>query len=88
MMIPRVKGTQDFLDLTLFNFVIHSIRTHLSLYHFTEIQTPLIEQLDLFQRSLGEHTQVVSKEMFVIEPRQEGSLRTYLFASRSNGIHR
>jgi len=70
-MIPRVKGTQDFLDLTLFNFIITTIKKHLSQYHFTEIQTPLIEYLDLFQRSLGQHTEVVSKEMFVIESRHE-----------------
>src|SRR5690606_14932595 len=72
-MIQKVKGTQDFLDVTLFNFVVEKIKKHLSHYNFTEIQTPLIEYLDLFQRSLGEHTEVVSKEMFVIESRQESS---------------
>lgn len=72
-MIQKVKGTQDFLDLTLFNFIVTTIKKHLSVYNFTEIQTPLVEYLDLFQRSLGEHTEVVSKEMFVIESRQESS---------------
>jgi histidyl-tRNA synthetase len=72
-MIQKVKGTQDFLDVTLFNFVITKIKKHLAQYNFTEIQTPLIEYLDLFQRSLGEHTEVVSKEMFVMESRQESS---------------
>src|SRR5436190_18846491 len=68
-MIPRVKGTQDFIDLTLFDFIIAAIKKHLSYYHFTEIQTPIIEHFDLFQRSLGQHTDVVSKEMFIIESR-------------------
>src|SRR5581483_9052235 len=72
-MIPRVKGTQDFIDMTLFNFIISKIKQHLQLYHFTEIQTPLIEYLNLFQRSLGEHTDVVSKEMFVVESRHQSS---------------
>jgi histidyl-tRNA synthetase len=72
-MIPRVKGTQDFIDSTLFNFIIDSIKKHLSIYHFTEIQTPILESVDLFLRSLGTHTDVVSKEMFLIEPRQESS---------------
>lgn len=72
-MIPRVKGTQDFIDCTLFNFIIDTIKKHLTNYHFTEIQTPIIESVDLFLRSLGQHTDVVSKEMFIIEPRQEGS---------------
>lgn len=72
-MIPRVKGTQDFIDCTLFNFIIDSIKKHLSLYHFTEIQTPILESVDLFVRSLGTQTDVVSKEMFLIEPRTESS---------------
>lgn len=72
-MIPRVKGTQDFIDCTLFNFIINAIKKHLSLYHFTEIQTPILESLNLFCRSLGVYTDVVSKEMFIIESRQESS---------------
>src|SRR5579863_13592 len=72
-MIPRVKGTQDFIDCTLFNFIIDAIKKHLTTYHFSEIQTPILESVDLFFRSLGQHTDVVSKEMFIIESRQEGS---------------
>jgi histidyl-tRNA synthetase len=72
-MIPRIKGTQDFIDCTLFNFIIDSITKHLSIYRFTEIQTPILESVDLFVRSLGTHTDVVSKEMFLIESRQESS---------------
>lgn len=65
--ISRVKGTQDFFDLSLFNFVINQFKKHIALYHFTEIQTPILESVDLFKRSLGEYTDVVSKEMFVID---------------------
>lgn len=72
-MIPRVKGTQDFIDCTLFNFIIDSVKKHLTLYRFTEIKTPILESVDLFCRSLGTHTDVVSKEMFLIEQRQESS---------------
>ncbi len=66
-MISRVKGTQDFLDLTLYNFIIDQAKKHLIEYNFSEISTPIIEPLDLFKRSLGEYTDVVSKEMFVID---------------------
>jgi histidyl-tRNA synthetase len=72
-MIPRVKGTQDFIDCTLFNFIIDSVKKHLATYHFTEIQTPILESIDLFCRSLGVYTDVVSKEMFMIESRQESN---------------
>ncbi len=65
--ISRVKGTQDFLDLTLYNFIIEKTRHHVAGYHFQEIITPILEHTSLFTRSLGEHTDVVSKEMFIIK---------------------
>lgn len=70
-MITRVKGTQDFLDLRLMNYIITQFKKHLQLYNFTEVATPIIEPLELFQRSLGEETDVVSKEMFVIKSSDE-----------------
>jgi histidyl-tRNA synthetase len=65
-MISRVKGTQDFLNLTLFNFLIDQAKQHLQRYHFTEIKTPILEPTELFKRSLGLETDIVTKEMFVI----------------------
>jgi len=70
-MIQRIKGTNDFLDLTLYDFVIKQMVEHLKQYHFTHIMTPIIEQTELFVRSLGTHTDVVSKEMFIIPARDE-----------------
>lgn len=72
-MISRVKGTQDFLDLTLYDFIIDQARSHLAVYNFTHVDTPILEPLELFQRSLGEFTDVVSKEMFVIESKKEAT---------------
>jgi histidyl-tRNA synthetase len=72
-MIRRVKGTQDFLDLTLFNFIIDKLSHHVALYHFSPIATPIIEHLELFKRSLGEQTDAVSKEMFIIAKRGEAT---------------
>ena len=65
-MIQKVKGTQDFLDVTLFNFIIDQARAHCALYNFHEIATPILEPTDLFKRSLGEQTDVVTKEMFFV----------------------
>ena len=50
-MITKVKGTQDFLDLTLYNYTLSQIRAHLHRYHFDEIITPILEPTELFQRS-------------------------------------
>ena len=68
-MIQKVKGTQDFIDLTLFNFIRNQTEKHLSEYNFTQIATPIIEHTELFLRSLGQHIDVVSKEMFIIQPK-------------------
>lgn len=65
-MINRIKGTQDILDLTLFNFLLNSVKKHLTTYHFNEISTPILEPMELFQRSLGVETDVVSKEMYLV----------------------
>jgi len=67
MKISKVKGTHDFLDLTLFNFVVQQIRSYVNKYNFSEIKTPILEPTELFKRSLGLHTDVVTKEMFVVK---------------------
>ena len=61
----RVKGTQDFCDLTLFNITIDSFKKYISLYNFTEIATPILEPFELFHRSLGEFTDVSAKKCFI-----------------------
>lgn len=65
-MITKVRGTQDIVDTRLFNFVVQTTKKHLELYHFSEIILPILEHVELFKRSLGLHTDVVSKEMFTI----------------------
>lgn len=70
-MIQRVKGTHDYLDLTLFNFIVERSSALFKKHHFTPIMTPLLEPTELFVRSLGQQTDVVSKEMYVI-PTSDG----------------
>lgn len=65
-MLQRIKGTQDFLNLTLYNFLIDTAKKHLNNYNFTEISTPVLEPAELFKRSLGLETDVVSKEMYTV----------------------
>lgn len=69
-MISRVKGTQDFLDLSLFNTIIDQLKKHAVTYGFAEIATPIVEHTELFKRSLGLHTDVVNKEMFLVQGAQ------------------
>jgi len=65
-MIKSVRGTRDLLppDTALWDFVDSTARDLFRAYNFHEIRTPVLEDLTLFQRSVGEDTDIVSKEMF------------------------
>ena len=69
--IKAVRGTRDLLppETALWNFVEAAARDVFRAYNFQEIRTPILEDLGLFQRSVGEETDIVSKEMFAWEDR-------------------
>jgi histidyl-tRNA synthetase len=64
-MINKIRGTQDFLDTAAYEYLIKMIKQQLELYNYHFIMTPILESIELFQRSLGESTDVVSKEMYL-----------------------
>jgi len=66
-MFPRIKGTQDILDYRLVQGVLQIVTDHLSNYNFQQVSTPIIESISLFERGLGFQTDVVSKQMFVVQ---------------------
>lgn len=70
-MIQQVRGTHDMLDLSLYNFIISTITEHLHNYNFHEIKTPILEYTQLFKRTLGLETDIVTKEMFLIAGRDD-----------------
>ncbi len=63
-MITRVRGTEDVLDLTLHSFLLSTFHQHLALYNFHQIETPILEPTELFVRSVGQETDIVTKEMY------------------------
>ncbi len=70
-MIKAIRGTRDLLppDSALWNFVEKTVREVFAAYNFHEIRTPIFEATELFARSVGEETDIVSKEMFTWEDR-------------------
>ena len=64
--ILPVKGTHDMfgLDMDKYNFIVDKFYKISSKFNFQSIQTPIIEHKELFSRSVGEHTDIVSKEMY------------------------
>jgi histidyl-tRNA synthetase len=71
LMIKAIRGTRDLLppETALWNFVEAAVRDVFRLYNFHEIRTPIFEDTQLFTRSVGEETDIVSKEMYTWEDR-------------------
>jgi histidyl-tRNA synthetase len=70
-MIKAVRGTRDLLppETAMWNFVESTARDVFRTYNFQEIRTPIFEETQLFARSVGEETDIVSKEMYTWEDR-------------------
>jgi histidyl-tRNA synthetase len=52
----------------------HALQAVLQQYGYQEIRMPILEQTELFKRSLGEGTDIVEKEMYTFEDRNGDSL--------------
>jgi histidyl-tRNA synthetase len=74
---PRpIRGTQDMLGESAdrFQHVVETFDRVRRLYGFKRIEMPVFEATAVFSRSLGETTDVVSKEMYTFEDRGGDSL--------------
>ena len=69
--LKAVRGTRDLLppETELWNRIEATARKVFARYHFGEIRTPIFEDTGLFARSVGEETDIVSKEMYTWEDR-------------------
>jgi histidyl-tRNA synthetase len=72
-MFKRVSGTKDILpdEVGIWQRLEEISRDTFSLYNFKEIRTALIEESALFNRSLGESAEIVQKQMFLINNKDE-----------------
>ncbi len=72
-MIQKIKGTMDILpDKTpLFRYIEGIMREEAQKYGFGEIRTPTFENTELFVRGVGNTTDVVQKEMYTFNDRDE-----------------
>lgn len=68
-MITKPRGTEDVLpsDSGLWQYIEKTARETCALFGYKEIRTPSFEHTELFQRGVGETTDVVQKEMYTFE---------------------
>ena len=69
--LKAVRGTRDLLppETALWNRIEATARAVFARYNFGEIRTPIFEDTSLFARSVGEETDIVSKEMYIWDDR-------------------
>lgn len=68
-----LRGTKDIFppEVFIWQDLEEKARKLFSLYQYKEIRTPIIEELKLFVRSVGETTDIVQKEIFSFKDRGE-----------------
>ena len=71
-----IRGTQDIFgaEAEAFAHVVETFERVRKLYRFRRIEMPVFEKTEVFSRSIGETTDVVSKEMYSFEDRGGESL--------------
>ncbi len=74
--IQAIRGMNDILpeQTPVWQFVEATVRKVLGQYGYQEIRMPIVEQTDLFKRSIGEVTDIVEKEMYTFDDRNGDSL--------------
>src|ERR1051325_1635698 len=72
----RVRGTQDIVgdEQRRFSHVLATFERVRALYCFGRVDIPVFEATEVFARSIGETTDVVSKEMYTFEDRGGDSI--------------
>ncbi|WP_101756827.1 histidine--tRNA ligase [Oceanicoccus sp. KOV_DT_Chl] len=74
--IQSIRGMNDLLpaDSALWQYLERTVSQVLSSYSYQEIRFPILEQTELFKRSIGEVTDIVEKEMYTFNDRNDESL--------------
>ena len=75
-MIHIPRGTEDLLPEATekWQVIENTLRKLSEKYHYREIRTPMFERTELFQRGVGDTTDIVQKEMYTFEDRGGRSL--------------
>ena len=66
MEISIIKGFKDILpeEAGIWQFIEREARVIFRSFGFQEIKPPIMEMTELFSRSIGQETDIVSKEMY------------------------
>ncbi len=74
------RGTNDVLpeDHQYFTYIKKAVRHRARQAGFKRIDTPMFENVEVFDRGVGEHTDIVEKELYFVRPKQKTDEETNL----------
>jgi histidyl-tRNA synthetase len=74
--LQPVRGTKDLFgnEIKLFNHIIKTAKEKSENFGFVELQTPIFEFSEVFERNLGEASDIVSKEVYKFPDRGDNFL--------------
>lgn len=70
-LIQNVRGTRDVygLEAEKYNYLVNISKKISQIYNFTELNTPILEFSEVFERNLGEGSDIILKEVYKFEDR-------------------
>ena len=76
MKIKPVRGTHDIFgeEIKKFNKIVSEVKNTAQKFGFKELITPIFESSELFKKPLGEHSDVVLKEMYTFNDRNKDEI--------------
>lgn len=71
--LQPVRGTKDLFgdEIKTFNHIISTAKKKSEFFGFEELQTPIFEFSEIFERNLGEASDIVAKEVYKFQDRSE-----------------
>ena len=71
--LQAVRGTHDHLhiDMYNYNYIVNIVSRISAYYGFKPISTPIFEFSNVFKRTLGESSDIVTKEMYTFKDKGE-----------------
>lgn len=70
-----LRGMQDIIEqVQLWQYIEKIVREIFEVFNFREIRTPILENAEVFLRSIGEDTDIVEKEMYIFKDKKKEEL--------------
>lgn len=78
MEIQLPRGTRDILpnEIGSWHFLENKFRSICETYRYSEIRTPIFEHTELFERGVGDSTDIVTKEMYTFQDKKRKKSNT------------